>query len=85
MADTHKGIHEEFEVTLKVKVTLTQASYYGTRTSDQLRTEMESAKKAMHDELMYKLSGSWRADRLGENKWGYVDYLYDVEPIKQNP
>lgn len=51
MSDTHTPINEEVEVTLKLKVKLTQAHYY--HLSDEgLKERIEEAKSKLKEELL---------------------------------
>lgn len=51
MSDTHTPINEEVEVTLKLKVKLTQAHHY--RLSDEgLKERIEEAKLKLKEELL---------------------------------
>lgn len=52
MADTHIYIKEEIEVTLRLKVKLTRASFYGERTEEQLKHEIDAAKNNVGKKLM---------------------------------
>ena len=83
MADTHISLNDEVEVTIKVKVKFTQVSYYGERTGDQIHYELESAKEEIAEHLLQKIEGEAQmVERLGHCKWGYMNYSFDVEPIK---
>ena len=83
MADTHTSIDEEIEITLKVKVKFSQAHYYGERTPDQLKHEIESAKKVMPEHLVQMMEGEYQvAEHMGDCKWGYMHYTFSVEQSK---
>lgn len=82
MSDTHQSISEEIEITLKLKVVFREASFYGERTPEELKSEIESAKKALHDTLMSKIEGNYYGEDIGENKSSYVMYNYSVAASK---
>lgn len=78
MADTHTPINEEVEVTLKLKVKLTMASYYQDRTEEQLRHEIETAKNNLENTLTDFITNDYFGE-IGASKWGYVNFRYEVE------
>jgi hypothetical protein len=79
MADTHTKIDEEFEVILKVKVKLTQANYYGDRTKEQLKSEVDRVKNKMKDHLLSKIEGEFYGEeKLGDDLFGYITYNYEI-------
>lgn len=79
MSDTHTTISEEVEVTLKLKVKLTMASYYQNRSEEQLKHEIETAKKKMEDTLYNVIVNDDYHGEVGASKWGYVNFRYEVE------
>lgn len=79
MADTHISINEEIEITLKLKVKITHASFYKERTPEQLKHEIESAKKNMEETLYNVIENDDYHGEIGESKWGYVNFRYEVE------
>lgn len=79
MADTHTSINEEIEITLKLKVKLTRASYYGERTQEQLGEEIAQAKTRVKDELLNMVEDEYYYQELSDGKWGYVKFDYEVK------
>lgn len=81
MADTHKTINEEVEVTLRLKVKLTRASFYGERTQEQLQHEINAAKKNVGKSLIDLIENDYFGE-IGESRWGYVNFSYTVKENK---
>lgn len=81
MADTHKTINEEVEVTLRLKVKLIMASFYGERTQEQLQHEINAAKKNVGKSLIHHIENDYFGE-IGESRWGYVNFSYTVEENK---
>lgn len=78
MSDTHTPINEEVEVMLKLKVKLTQASYCGERTQDELNAEIVQAKSNLKERLLEIVVDEYCAQKLSDGKLGYVNFDYEV-------
>lgn len=83
MADTHVSVNEEIEITLKLKVKITHASFYQERTEEQLRHEIDCAKKNLEETLYNQITNDDYFGEIGESKWGYVNFKYEVEKRNQ--
>lgn len=82
MADTHTSISEEVEITLKLKVKLTRASYYGERTKEQLDEEIAQAKIQLRKELLNMVEDEYSYQELSDGKHGYVMFDYEVKSVE---
>lgn len=82
MADTHTSINEGVEVTLKLKVKITRASYYGERTQEQLDEEIAQAKVRVKEELLNMVVDEYSYQELSDGKVGYVKFDYEVKSVE---
>jgi len=79
MSDTHTPINEEVEVTLKLKVKFTHASYYGQRTDEELLDEIAQAKSNIKGRLLELVEDEYsHQEDLSDGKGGYVNFDYEV-------
>ena len=57
MANKHYPINEEIEITLNLKVKITELSTYFPLKEDEIQYEVELAKKELHNCIMHKITG----------------------------
>lgn len=79
MSDTHQSINEETEVTLKLKVKFTQASFYGERTEEELNSEIAQAKENIKERILEIVEDEYYSQEgLSDGKGGYVNFTYEI-------
>jgi len=64
MSNIHTAINEEVEVTLKLKVKFTNASYYDQLSQEQLREKIELAKSTIKKELLNMVEDEYYQQEL---------------------
>lgn len=84
MADTHTPVNEEVEVKLTLKVKITKAHYYGTRTEEELAEEIAEAKKNMKVRILEMVEDEYsHQEQLCLGKKGYVNIDYEVKAVEE--
>lgn len=74
MSDIRTPVNEEIEVTLKLKVKLTNASYYDQISEEQLAKKIEEAKNEIKKELLNMIEDEFYLQELVPN----VKFDYEV-------
>lgn len=86
MSNTHKSINEEVEVTIKLKVKFTGASFYGERTAEELVAEIAQAKENMKNRILEMVEDEYVGQEdLSDGKKGYVNFDYEIERAEEVP
>lgn len=74
MANTHQNLNEEIEITLKVRVKINHAFYYGDMPEVDLKEHIEEAKKDLKRVLIQKIENEYSSEELTHG----VYYGYEV-------
>lgn len=78
MSNIHTQINEEVEVTLKLKVKFTNASYYDQLSNEQLRERIDEAKSKIKNELLNMVEDEFYQQELSS----MVLFDYEVTNIE---
>ena len=78
MANRHYEINEEFEVTLKLKIKLKQASDYDYLNDEEIKEEVDYFKRCIENHLTEKIQGEYYREEVTISM---DDFTFEVLPV----